>query len=195
MTITTTLVLNVNAVAWRRDDTPLSPFAQLVADDAGGLMRGPGGLSQMRDSARRLLRLHGAVAPDEVIIAARRTTAERLAMGRMMTCLPRTSVHAALTLPENEWTGEDLVNGVAHAMQVTGRVPDRLVVVMNEDEAFEEAFADRARWLLDVPDIVTRRVDRELGLLERDVLAVAPHAEDPCTLLSILEAHDGEGAL
>jgi len=189
---TTTLVLAVGAIAWRRDDSALSPFAQLIADDAGGLMRGPDGLSQMRDSAQRLLRLHGAVAPDEVIIAARRTTAERLAMGRMMTCLPRTSVHAALTLPEREWTGEDLVNGVAHAMQMTGRVPDRLIVMLNEDEAFEEAFSDRARWLLDVPEVITRRVDAEVGVLERDVLAVAPHADNPAALLSILKSRDGD---
>jgi hypothetical protein len=87
------------------------------------------------------------------------------------------------------------VNGVRHATEVTGRVPDRLVVVMNEDAAFEEAFAERARWLLDVPDIVVRCVDPEVGMLERDVLAVAPHADDPVALLSILDSRDGGGAL
>lgn len=190
---TTTLVLAVSAIAFRREAVALSPFAQLIADDAGGLMRGPDGLHQMRDSAQRLLRLHGAVGPDEVIIASRRTAAERLAMSRMMTVLPHTSVHAALTLLEDEWSGEDLVNRISHAMVVTGRVPDRLVVMLNEGADFEEAFIDRARWLLDVPDIVVRCVDREVGLIERDVLAVASYADDPATLLSIVESRDGDG--
>lgn len=80
-------------------------------------------------------------------------------------------------------------------MEQSGLIPDRLIVIMNEDQAFEEAFAERARWLLDVPEIITRRCDREVGLLERDVLAVAPNADDPSTLLSILESRDGDGAL
>lgn len=191
---TTTLALHVKALAFAREATLLSPFAQMVVDEAGGMQRGPSGLYQMRDAAQRLIRIHGAVQPDEFIIWGDATCIpEKYAASRMLTCVPHTSVHGTVFLHDND--GEGLANGLRHTMEVSGRIPDRLIVVMNEDETFEEAFTERARWLLDVPDIVTRRCDPEVGLLERDVLAVAPHADDPHTLLSILESRDADGAL
>lgn len=190
---TTTLALHVRALAFPREATLLSPVAQMIADDAGGLARGFSGLYGLRDAGERLLRLHGAVAPDEVILMGRKDAAEGLAMSRMMTGIPHTSVHASLRLPE--WDAEDLANGVRHTFDTTGRVPDRLVVVLNESADFEERFMDRARWLLDVRDIIVRRVDPEIGLLERDVLAVAPSADDPQALLAILDGHEGDGPL
>lgn len=193
MTITT-LALHVRALAFSREAKMLSPFAQLVVDEAGGMQRGPSGLYQMRDAGERLLRLHGAVAPDELLLWGDAGQArEKFAASRMLTSVPRTSVHGAVFLHDND--GEGLANGLHFAMQQSGRVPERLIVIMNEGAEFEEQFIDRARWLLDVPEIVTRCVDVEVGMLERDVLAVAPHADDPSTLLSILEARDADGAL
>lgn len=190
---TTTLALHVRALAFPREAVSLSPVAQMIADDAGGLTRGVSGLYGLRDAGERLLRLHGAVAPDEVILMGRKEPAEGLAMSRMMTGVPHTSVHASLRLPE--WDAEDLANGIRHTFDTTGRVPERLVVVLNEDQPFAEAFVDRARWLLDVPNIVIRRVDPEIGLLERDILAVAVEPDDGRELLALLEARDAEGPL
>lgn len=190
---TTTLALHVRALAFPREATLLSPFAQMIADEAGGLTRGFSGLYGLRDAGERLLRLHGAVAPDEVILMGRKEPTEGLAMSRMMTGIPYTSVHASLRLPE--WDAEDLANGIRHTFDATGRVPDRLVVVLNESADFGEQFMDRARWLLDVRDIVIRRVDPEVGLLERDVLAVAPGADDPQALLAILDGREADGPL
>lgn len=191
---TTTLALHVRALAFAREAVSLSPFAQMLVDGAGGMQRGPSGLYQMRDAAERLIRIHGAVAPDEFIIwGDAGQTREKFAASRMLTCVPHTSVHGTVFLHDND--GEGLANGLRFAMEQSGRIPDRLIVIMNEDQAFEEQFAERARWLLDVSDIVTRRVDPEIGLLERDVLAVAPRASDPLALLSILESRDADGPL
>lgn len=191
---TTTLALHVRALAFSRDAVSLSPFAQMVVDEAGGMQRGPSGLYQMKDAAERLIRIHGAVQPDELLIwGDAGETREKFATGRMLTFAPHTSVHGSVFLHDTD--GEGLANGLRFAMEQSGRIPDRLIVIMNEDTAFEEQFADRARWLLDVPEIITRRVDREVGLLERDVLAVAPHADNPATLLSILDRRDADGAL
>jgi len=191
---TTTLALHVRALAFSREAVSLSPFAQMVVDEAGGMQRGPSGLYQMRDAAERLIRLHGAVAPDEFIIwGDAGQTREKYAASRMLTCVPRTSVHGSVFLHDTD--GEGLANGLRFAMEQSGRIPDRLIVIMNGDRDFEEQFADRARWLLDVPQIITRRCDPEVGLLERDVLAVAPDADDPRALLSILDRRDADGAL
>lgn len=191
---TTTLALHVRALAFSREATPLSSFAQMLVDEAGGMQRGPSDLYQMKDAAQRLIRIHGAVQPDEFLIwGDAGEWREKYAASRMLTCVPRTSVHGTVFL--HDYDGEGLANGLRHAMEVSGRIPDRLIVIMNESAEFEEQFAERARWLLDVPEIITRRVDRELGLLERDVLAVAPHADDPHALLSILDARDADGAL
>lgn len=194
MTTTTTLALHVRALAFAREAVSLSPFAQMVVDEVGGMQRGPSGLYQMRDAAERLVRIHGAVAPDEFLVwGDAGQVREKYAAGRMLTCVPRTSVHGSVFLHDND--GEGLANGLRHAMEASGCIPDRLIVIMNEDADFEEQFADRARWLLDVPDIITRRVDPEVGMLERDVLAVAPNADDPRALLSILESRDADEAL
>ena len=193
MTITT-LALHVRALAFAREAVSLSPFAQLVVDEVGGMQRGVSGLYQLRDAGERLLRLHGAVQPDELLMwGDAGETREKFAASRMLTAVPRTSVHGAVFLHDND--GEGLANGLHFAMQQSGRIPERLIVIMNEDAVFEEAFTDRARWLLDVPEVITRRVDREIGLLERDWLAVAPQADDPDMLLSILESRDADGAL
>lgn len=191
---TTTLALHVRALAFSREAKMLSPFSQMVVDEAGGMQRGPSGLYQMRDAAQRLIRVHGATQPDEFIIwGDAGEVREKYAASRMLALAPHTSVHGVCFLHDTD--GEGLANGLRHAMEMSGRIPDRLIVLMNEDAGFEEAFADRARWLLDVPDIITRRVDPEIGLLERDVLAVAPGADDPDTLLSILEGRDADGPL
>lgn len=191
---TTTLALHVKALAFARDAVSLSPFAQMLVDDAGGMQRGPSGLYQMRDAAQRLIRIHGAVQPDEFIIwGDAGEWREKYAASRMLTAVPRTSVHGSVFLHDTD--GEGLANGLRFAMEQSGRIPDRLIVVMNAASSFEEQFADRARWLLDVPEIITRRCDPEVGLLERDVLAVAPDADDPLVLLNILESRDADGAL
>ena len=194
---TTTLALHARALAFAREATPLSPFAQMLVDDAGGLQQGPSGLYQLRDAADRLLRLHDAIDPDELLVWARADhSAERIAALRMLTGSPldkRSSLRGSVFLHDTDAHG--LANGIHHAFSKRGYVPDRLIVVMNEDESYAEAFLDRARWLLDVPDIVVRCVDLEVGLIERDVLAVAPHASDPRALLSILESRDADGAL
>lgn len=191
---TTTLALHVRTLAFAREAVSLSPFAQMLVDEAGGLHRGPSGLFQMKDAAQRLIRIHGAVAPDELLIWGDASEwREKVAASRMLTFAPHTSVHGSVFLHDTD--GEGLANGIRSAFDKSGRIPDRLIVVMNEDAEFEEQFADRARWLLDVPEIITRRCDREVGLLERDVLAVAPDADDPHTLLSILESRDADGAL
>lgn len=194
MTATTTLALHVRALAFSREARSLSPFAQMVVDDAGGMQRGPSGLYQMRDAAERLIRIHGAVRPDECLIwGDAGEWREKYAASRMLTFAPHTSVHGSVFLHDTD--GEGLADGIRHAFDISGRIPDRLIVIMNEDQTFEEQFVDRARWLLDVPQIITRRVDPEVGMLERDVLAVAPHADNPRELLSILESRDADGAL
>lgn len=197
MTGTTTLALHVRALALSREAKMLSPFAQMVVDEAGGMQRGPSGLIQMRDAAYRLLRLHDAIDPDELLIWARADHgAERIAALRMLTGAPldkRSSLRGSIFLHDTDADG--LANGIHHAFSKRGYAPDRLIVVMNEGAEYAEAFLDRARWLLDVADIMVRCVDREVGLIERDILAVAPHASDPRALLSILESRDADGAL
>lgn len=194
MTGTTTLALHVRALTFAREARSLSPFAQMVVDEAGGMQRGPSGLYQMKDAGERLIRIHGAVQPDEFLIwGDAGEWREKYAASRMLTCVPRTSVHGSVFLHDTD--GEGLANGLRHAMDLSGRIPDRLFVIMNESTEFQEQFTERARWLLDVPEIITRRCDSEVGLLERDVLAVAPDADDPHTLLSILESRDADGML
>lgn len=194
MTATTTLALHVCALAFAREATMLSPFAQMVVDEVGGMQRGPSGLYQMRDAAERLVRIHGAVNPDEFLVwGDAGEWREKYAASRMLTCVPRTSVHGSVFLHDND--GDGLANGLRHAFEKRGYAPDRLIVVMNESTEYAEAFLDRARWLLDVPDITVRCVDREVGLVERDILAVAPNASDSRALLSILESRDADGAL
>lgn len=194
---TTTLALHARALAFAREAAPLSPFAQMLVDEAGGLQQGPSGLIQMRDAAHRLLRLHDAVDPDELLVWARADHgSERIAALRMLTGAPldkRSSLRGSVFLHDTDADG--LANGLRHAFEKRGYAPDRLIVVMNESAEYAEAFLDRARWLLDVPDIVVRRVEADFGLIERDILAVAPHASDPHALLSILESRDADGAL
>lgn len=194
---TTTLALHVRALAFAREAVSLSPFAQVLVDEAGGLQQGPSGLYQMRDAAHRLLRLHDAVDPDELLVWARADHgSERIAALRMLTGAPldkRSSLRGSVFLHDTDADG--LANGIHHAFSKRGYAPDRLIVVMNESTEYAEAFLDRARWLLDVPSIVVRCVDEEVGLIERDILAVAPHASDPRALLSILESRDADGAL
>ena len=194
---TTTLALHTRALAFAREAKMLSPFAQMLVDEAGGLQQGPSGLYQMRDAAHRLLRLHDAVDPDELLVWARADhSAERIAALRMLTGAPldkRSSLRGSVFLHDIDADG--LANGIRHAFEKRGYAPDRLIVIMNESEEYASAFFDRARWLLDVPDIVVHCVDPEVGLIERDVLAVAPHASDPRALLSILESRDADGAL
>lgn len=195
--MTTTLALHARALAFAHEATPLSPFAQMLVDEAGGLQQGPSGLYQMRDAAHRLLRLHDAIDPDELLLWARADHgAERIAALRMLTGAPldkRSSLRGSVFLHDTDPDG--LANGIHFAFEKRGYAPDVLIVVMNEDDEYAEAFLDRARWLLDVPDIIVRCVDREVGLIERDILAVAPHASDPRALLSILESRDADGAL
>lgn len=197
MTGTTTLALHVRALAFSREAKILSPFAQMLVDEAGGLQQGPSGLIQMRDAAYRLLRLHDALDPDELLVWARADCdAERIAALRMLTGAPldkRSGLRGSIFLHDID--AEGLANGLRHAFEKRGYAPDRLIVVMSEDDEYAEAFLDRARWLLDVPDITVRCVDAEVGHIERDILAVAPNASDPRALLSILESRDADGAL
>lgn len=194
---TTTLALHARALAFAREAKPLSPFAQMLVDEAGGLQQGPSGLYQLRDAANRLLRLHDALDPDEVLVWARADHgSERIAALRMLTGAPldkRSSLRGSIFLHDTDADG--LANGLHHAFEKRGYAPDRLIVVMNEGAEYASAFLNRARWLLDVPSITVRRVDAEVGLIERDILAVAPHASDPSALLSILESRDADGAL
>lgn len=195
--MTTTLALHARAIAFTSDATTLSPFAQMLVDEAGGMQRGPSGLYQMRDAANRLLRLHDALDPDEVLVWARADdSAERIAALRMLTGAPldkRSSLRGSIFLHDTDADG--LANGLHCAFEKRGYTPDRLIVIMNEDDEYAEAFLERARWLLDVAEIAVRCVDLEVGLIERDVLAVAPDADDPRALLSILDRRDADGAL
>jgi hypothetical protein len=194
---TTTLALHARALAFAREAVPLSPFAQMLVDEAGGLQQGPSGLYQLRDAANRLLRLHDALDPDELLVWARADHgAERIAALRMLTGAPldkRSSLRGSILLHDVDAGG--LANGIHFAFEKRGYAPERLVVMMNEDEEYASAFPDRARWLLDVPSITVRCVDAEVGLIERDILAVAPHASDPRAAQHPGESRRRRGAL
>jgi hypothetical protein len=161
----------------------------LVLHQTGGWAHPMPGVRALQTWRERLARLHGVVDPRTTFVVGDGSPRARCAVSRVLSATPRTSGHGSVHL-RDDWGPSELAAGVAHGITKLGWTPQRAVVVIREDEHFEDAL--RSAWLGSprLPDEVTFiRADRTLGVLEAHIIA-AGGGGDPAELLALLDEHE-----
>lgn len=170
-TTSTLLIIAADAV-FTEATKPVGPFEQLIVDEVGWDTGRPiMGARALAGWERRVTMLCGAVRPGMTAVIASPHPSMRRAAIRMLSAVPFVGMKDAKQL--EEWDSDCVINFagrvVENAKERGGRGPQRIVIVVRENDEFVEDALSRAAWMLDEARVEIMNVDPQLGLLEGHV--------------------------